>query len=234
MNSVQNIYCDESCHLEHDASNVMVIGAITCPKKHAKHIAVEIKRLKEKHNIPQKFEVKWNKISSGKKEFYLDIIRFFFEDESLAFRGLIAHKSNLDHAKYNQTHSEWYFKMLYYLLPPLFSPTEETHIYLDKKDTQSAQKAQKLHDIICHANQDFDKKLISRIQNVESHHVIQVQLADLFSGALAYANRNLSSNPAKNEIIAFLQEKTGYSLLRSTLMNERKFNICVWKGRDER
>lgn len=234
MNSIQNIYCDESCHLEHDASNVMVIGAITCPKNHAKRIADEIKKLKEKHNIPQKFEIKWNKISSGKKDFYLDIIRFFFDEKTLAFRGLVAHKSNLNHPRYNQTHNEWYFKMLYYLLNPLFSPTEETHIYLDKKDTQSAQKAKKLHDIICCANHDFDKKLISRIQNVESHHVIQIQLADLLSGALAYANRSLNSSPSKNEIIAFLREKTGYQLLRSTLMNERKFNICVWKGRDER
>ena len=33
-----NVYCDESCHLEHDNSNVMVIGAVYCPKKMEKKL----------------------------------------------------------------------------------------------------------------------------------------------------------------------------------------------------
>ena len=31
MPQVFNIYCDESCHLEHDRQQVMVLGAIWCP-----------------------------------------------------------------------------------------------------------------------------------------------------------------------------------------------------------
>lgn len=27
-----NLYCDESCHLENDDSNVMVLGALILPK----------------------------------------------------------------------------------------------------------------------------------------------------------------------------------------------------------
>lgn len=27
-----NLYCDESCHLEHDDSDVMVLGALIIPK----------------------------------------------------------------------------------------------------------------------------------------------------------------------------------------------------------
>ena len=26
-----NIYCDESCHLEHDKARAMLLGAISCP-----------------------------------------------------------------------------------------------------------------------------------------------------------------------------------------------------------
>ncbi len=31
MSQVFNIYCDESCHLEHDREKVMVLGAVWCP-----------------------------------------------------------------------------------------------------------------------------------------------------------------------------------------------------------
>lgn len=27
-----NVYCDESCHLEHDNSSVMILGAMYCPE----------------------------------------------------------------------------------------------------------------------------------------------------------------------------------------------------------
>lgn len=31
MNGTYNIYCDESCHLEHDRQKAMVLGGIWCP-----------------------------------------------------------------------------------------------------------------------------------------------------------------------------------------------------------
>ena len=33
-----NVYCDETCHLEHDGINDMVIGAIWCPQNKLKSI----------------------------------------------------------------------------------------------------------------------------------------------------------------------------------------------------
>ena len=33
-----NVYCDETCHLEHDNSNVMVLGAVWCPQSKLKEI----------------------------------------------------------------------------------------------------------------------------------------------------------------------------------------------------
>ena len=34
-----NLYCDESCHLEHDDSDVMVLGALIIPKD-KRHVTV--------------------------------------------------------------------------------------------------------------------------------------------------------------------------------------------------
>lgn len=44
-----NIYCDESCHLEHDRQPIMVIGGMWCPKEATKEISDEIREFKNRH-----------------------------------------------------------------------------------------------------------------------------------------------------------------------------------------
>ena len=41
-----NIYCDESCHLEHDGIKPMAIGAVWCPKEAKDIIFTRLVRLK--------------------------------------------------------------------------------------------------------------------------------------------------------------------------------------------
>ena len=41
-----NVYCDESCHLEHDKQPVMVIGGIWCPKNQVNAVSEKIKDIK--------------------------------------------------------------------------------------------------------------------------------------------------------------------------------------------
>lgn len=33
-----NIYCDASCHIQHDGNDIMVIGEVFCSKKGAKKL----------------------------------------------------------------------------------------------------------------------------------------------------------------------------------------------------
>ena len=40
--SIYNIYCDENCHLEYDKSDIMVLGAIMCPKELVHQISKDI------------------------------------------------------------------------------------------------------------------------------------------------------------------------------------------------
>ena len=42
---INNVYCDESCHLEHDNIPVMVLGAISCNKLYRKRIFKDIGRI---------------------------------------------------------------------------------------------------------------------------------------------------------------------------------------------
>ena len=42
MSEIYNVYCDESCHLEHDDINDMAIGAVWCNQRYRKEICKDI------------------------------------------------------------------------------------------------------------------------------------------------------------------------------------------------
>lgn len=67
MNKIYNVYCDESCHLEHDGINDMVIGAVWCDQKSVWKTNRDIRNIKAKYKIPAKAELKWTKVGPIKK-----------------------------------------------------------------------------------------------------------------------------------------------------------------------
>ena len=233
MSQTFNIYCDESCHLEHDHQKVMVQGALWCPIDKAREIAERIRDQKAKHHLPASFEIKWTKVSPAKLSFYQDVVDYFFDDDDLHMRALVAPKASLRHDAFpGQDHDEWYYKMLFTLLSPLLNPVDRYRIYLDLKDTRNAAKATKLRKVLCNERFDFDRHLIEWIQPVRSHEVEQIQLCDLLIGALSYINRGLSGNAAKDALIERIKHRSRYSLVRSTLLSERKFNVFHWHARE--
>lgn len=232
MNQVFNLYCDESCHLERDRQPVMVLGAVGCPAAKAREIAVRLREIKAAHGLAPNFEIKWTKVSPAKQAFYLAVLDYFFDDDDLHFRAWVAHKAGLRHAAFGQSHDDWYYKMMFGLLEPLLSPDACFRLYLDKKDTRSAQKVAKLHEVLCSNLYDFNRQIVERVQVVESHAVAQLQLADLLLGAVGYVNRELAGNAGKEALVARIRKRTGYSLLRSTLLREAKFNVFIWRGQN--
>lgn len=89
MSEIYNVYCDESCHLENDHQQVMVLGAVWCPQEKAREISVRLREIKVHHGLPPEFELKWTKVSPAKARFYLDVMDYFFDDDDLFFRALI-------------------------------------------------------------------------------------------------------------------------------------------------
>jgi hypothetical protein len=230
MADIFNIYCDESCHLENDAQRAMVLGAIWCPWDKTREIAVRLREIKQKHGIPRSFEVKWTKVSAAKKEFYLDLVDYFFDDDDVRFRCLVVpDKSLLRHSAFSgQTHDAWYYKMYFDMLKVIFNPNAQYRIYLDIKDTCGSRKAAKLHEVLCHSMYDFSQMVIKSLQLVRSHEIEQIQLADLLIGAVSYLNRGLSGNSGKMALIDRIQQRSRYSLNKTTLLREEKMNIFVW------
>ena len=226
-----NIYCDESCHLEHDGINTMVLGAIWCDKEKKTEIFNRIREIKNEYGLSRNFEIKWNKVSPAKKDFYLRLIDFFFDYDDIHFRALVVpDKSVLNHTQFGQTHDDFYYKMYFDLLKVIFIPQNSYNIYIDIKDTRSQQKVEKLTEVLRNNHYDFDKKIIRRVQQIKSHEVELLPLADLLIGAMAYKSRKLSTNSAKLAIIHRIQERSKYSLSCSTLYREDKLNLFFWKA----
>jgi hypothetical protein len=231
VSQIFNIYCDESCHLEHDKQAVMVLGAIWCPLEKTHEIAKRLREIKTQFGLAPNFELKWAKVSPAKKQFYEEVLNYFFDDDDLHFRALIvADKAKLAHEQFGQDHDTWYYKMYFDMLKVLFSPEAVYRIYLDVKDTRSAAKIAKLHDVLCNNMYDFDRKIIERMQAVRSHEVELLQLVDLLIGAVSYANRELDTNAAKLALVNRMRERSRYSLTRTTLLRERKVNLFRWEA----
>jgi len=229
MTVTYNIYCDESCHLEHDYQAVMVLGAIWCPLEIVKEANSAIREVKHKHGLSSSFEIKWIKVSPAKQAFYIELVDYFFNNNDLHFRALtVPDKSKLQHELYGQDHDTWYYKMYFDMLKVILEPDARYRIYLDIKDTRSAGKMAKLHDVLCNNMYDFQRQIIERVQTVRSHEIELLQLADLLIGAISYINRNLTTNSAKVALVEKIRELSGYSLVKTNLLREDKLNLFVW------
>lgn len=234
MSRVYNIYCDESCHLEKDRQQVMVLGATWCPLERRHQISARLREIKQKAGLSPNFEVKWVKVSKSKVQFYLDWIDYFFDNDDLHFRALIVpDKTKLRHKAFeSQDHEVWYYKMYFDMLKVIFHPDAHYRVYLDMKDTHSSRKVRKLHEVLCNNIYDFSRDIIERLQVVRSHEVDLLQLTDLLIGAISYANRELAGNEGKKRLVERIKNRSGYSLTATTLLLEEKINLFRWHAQE--
>lgn len=235
MSEIINIYCDESCHLEQDGQKSMVLGAVWCGKDNAGSLSAQMREIKKKHGLNTRFEIKWTKVSPAKVEFYLDVLGFFFQEDDLYFRALIVpDKSKLDHAAWEQTHDDWYYKMYFEMLKAIIDPKRRHHIYLDIKDSRGRAKVAKLHEVLANSMYDFSRTIIERVQVIRSQESEIMQLADLLIGVISYANRELTGNAGKTALVNRMKERSGYTLTRTTLYRENKVNLFRWSPQEAR
>ena len=170
-----NFYCDESCHLENDNFPYMLIGYVSSAYNQVKLHTEKIKQLKKDYHIP--YELKWNHLSKSAMELYKDLIDYFFATD-LQYRAIVIDKSKLKHTQFRQTHDDFYYKMYYQLIQKKLSPEYNYNIYLDIKDTRSAQKVNGLKDYL---NNNFVS--IRNLQNIRSYESELMQLTDIITGA---------------------------------------------------
>jgi hypothetical protein len=234
MSKLYNIYCDESCHLEYDKEPVMLLGCVWCPQSESKKYMAEIREIK--NNNKARGELKWTKVSFSRKNYFIDIVDYFFSTRDINYRCLIVdNKSLLDHSYYNQgSHDSFYYKMYYYLLLNIIELENKYNIFLDIKDTKSQSKIYNLRDVLCNKLHDFDRKIIPNIQHVRSKELELLQLADFLTGAISYNCRKLSSNTAKIDVVNRISKFSKLDLMHSSPPWEKKFNLFFFSPRVEK
>lgn len=212
-----NLYCDESCHIEHDHKKFMLLGSVSCAYPQVRRYSKRIQELKKEHHFYA--EIKWSNVSMSKIRFYLDLVDFFF-DTNMHFRTIGIEKGQIHCNEFGSTYDDFYYKMYYQLLNYQVDTLSKYNVYLDIKDTLSANKVTRLKDIL---NVKFG--VFNQVQNVSSKESVLLQLADFLMGAISYyVNDEQHKNIAKMQIIerikrlAFIEhlDKTNYS---------SKFNI---------
>lgn len=229
------IYCDESCHLEHDHAKAMLLGAVSCPEAEKDRIYSDIRAIKEKHGLSSWLEIKWTGVSASKLPFYLELIDYFIGEPHLAFRAVVAKdKANLNHAKFNQgSHDLWYYKAYFYLLGAMIEASQEYRIFIDIKDTRGGPKVRKLQEVLCNNKYDFKREVIRSISQIRSHESEVLQLTDLLMGAVGYYHNGHYDRPAVSEakkaVVDRLFSQYGKDIVYGTARGAGKVDIFLWK-----
>lgn len=223
-----NIYCDESCHLEHDGNDILVLGGICCPKSESKKINNDILLIKDSFDINREAEIKWTKVSPANVDFYTKLVRYFFDNNNLSFRGYVGRgKTELDHNSHNQTYNDLYYKLYYRMLEFILDAhqSDKFNIYVDIKDTIGSKKVEKLKSYF---NNHYTNNLVNKIQLERSEKIGLIQLADLFIGALSYKHRYLNSNLGKLKIIELIEDLSAKNMLSTIPVRYKKVNWFIW------
>ncbi len=234
-----NIYCDESCHLEHDMSNVMTLGAIMCDDEKKSTFNNNFRELKKKHGINSYQEIKWVSVSNSKIDFYKELIDLFFDSDYLRLRVLIINnKYKLNHNAFNNDHNIWYYKMYYFLLNP-FMKTDysEYKLYIDLKDSYSQKYLDSLREIMI---SNFSYRPLIRIlpiNIVNSFEIELMEVVDIFTGLFSHMSRNLNYNKVngKSILIDYFEEKSskiGINIHSTTEYASEKINLLYWEPRN--
>lgn len=208
MNKTFNIYCDESCHIEHDHKPYMFLGSISSAYNQVKLHTEKIKELKNKHHFYG--EIKWTNVSKSKFQFYMELIEYFFATD-LKFRTIGVDKRKVNNRDFNQTFDDFYYKMYYYLLNHNLNSLYNYNVYLDVKDRLSAYKVNKLKEIL---NAKFG--VFRYVQNIRSNESLLMQLADFIMGAISYYHNNeAQENQAKVQIINKIKQHSEDGLMKT-------------------
>jgi hypothetical protein len=232
---VYNLYCDESCHLEHDRCSAMGFGAISIDRAAARSASKDIRALKQKGGC--RGELKWTKVSDKNAAFYCDMVDYFFASPELSFRALIVNgKERLNHELYNQgSHDLFYYKMYYYLVRNVaeYDPNKELRIFIDIKDTKSSLKVHELGAVLRRSFHDPEGRRIARIQHIRSNESELLQLADFLLGAVVYDSRELMGSMAKRAVIKRMIGHAHHGLRGTTAPWEQKLNLYhFWPRQD--
>lgn len=218
------IYCDESrqdyFYSRDQSDNLFVlIGGLWIGAEKRQYYKDRIKGLRATHNVWGEF--KWNRVSTSRIQFYLDLVNLYFE-ESIRFRCLLLPVQQLHAIHFHEADNElMFYKFYYQLLHHWLIDFNRYRIFLDLKTNRLQNRIRTLEKVLRNAHPASE---ILSVQALPSNQVDLLQLADLMIGAVGYKFHGCTTSEAKLMVIERIEQNLGHRIT-PTSREVKKFNI---------
>ena len=223
-----DVYCDEAyldllCS-EQPKGNFLVIGSVWLPTERRADVKKAIHELRDKHRVGPEF--KWRRVSRPRLDFYLDLVKLFFDyDDLVRFRCIAADRNKIkDLHLQNYDQEMGFYKFYYQMLHGWIRDFNSYAMFCDLKRNRVRDRLDTLRTSLGEAN------LASRIKNVQaikSEESVLIQMTDVFTGAVAARmNSRLVVGGVKEQIVVAIEESLGRPIGHFS-EGERKFNVTV-------
>lgn len=219
-----NIYCDESS-IDNSKHQWMLIGALFIDRAIVPEIKKKIAEIQKKHFING--ELKWVKTSKLALPFYSELFTYLFSftPEQVTFRCIVIDKTKINYERYHDKDKELAFYKFYYQLLKRRIKDEVPHyIFLDFRPSKNKNSVRRLGEFL-----DMFSKGIKHIQAYPSHESIFIQIADILTGAVAFAYNSTSGSENKSKSVEIIAKAIGKDTLKfCSPFWEDRFNIfCI-------
>lgn len=221
------VYCDEAFPdlFTSKKSNYkyLTIGSLWLEKPLRAELKNKIRELKEKHNAWG--EIKWNKISNDRLNFYFDLVDLFMSyGYNLRFRCIAVNSDQVDLKLHHNNDGELgFYKFYYQLLHHWILDFNEYSIFCDTKTNRDPKRLQVLRECLTASN--LSSQIIN-LQALPSKEVTLIQFSDFLLGiASARLNNTLKDGSPKKQVVERLENHLNITKLIPTHQTELKFNI---------
>jgi Protein of unknown function (DUF3800) len=222
--SVLHIYADESCT---SGNRYLALGGIALEAAFVETVLARLKAVREAHKTHG--EVKWQKVSKTKLDFYKAYVDVFFnaaKDDDIHFYALYVDTWTFNHGRYNGGKAEIGFnKLIYQLLLHKFGRKYGAnyllHVFLDDRSTRH--DPEDLRPMLNHdlAKWDIHGRPFRQLRFRDSKKCDLIQLNDLLLGTVGF-KRNLHDKIAG---CAPHKVKLAEHVVRRALENEKPHRL---------
>lgn len=116
------------------------------------------------------------------------------------------------------------------LLKTILCGPHRYRVYLKVADTRGGARMRRLHEAVADKPTDDSQPRIERLQQIRSNENEIMQIADVLTGALAYASRGLGGNVGKTAVVTRLRERLGVEVLTDAAVpHDPEFSIVTWR-----
>ncbi len=203
----------------------VLIGSLWIRAENRKAYKDYIKQLRREHKMGGEF--KWKRVSPSRLDFFLDLVRFFFEQqEEMRFRVIVLRADEMDAVRFHESDNElMFYKFYYQVLHHWILDFNRYRVFLDTKTNRLHSRIRTLEKCLKYANLSS----LVNVQALPSNEVDLLQLVDVLIGAVSYRFHGRNTSAAKLRVLAEIERCQGKEIA-PTWRSENKFNIFHFKS----